>query len=542
MNLELPPSPAFALVRRELLVLARNPRLFGLMAGMTTVLALAALFSLSFISVHHGQMAEFARSIFGKQFFLLYAAALIVVPAMAAAAIVHERKQDCYPLLLTTLIPPRWIVWSKLVALLGLYAGFYAGVLPFTGIIYFFAGVEPLALLQGALVSFSLALGTASIGLLSSTSAKDHSQALYHTALGVLCMVFLPWTARVVLDVLGLPRIGWLQSIGPLKAYVLVSSGLPDWRPPLAFALYQGCVACFCLALARRQILPREHVTPIGLMARLARRVSSRRPLPFTPCQDGMNPITSKDLRSSVFSRGAGPWLLGMAGLIAGGVAYFLPRLNSLSGTPLVEFYILLIVVPPIAVSVVLAEREQGMIESLLVTLLNGEDIARGKVACVVKIIAPFVAGAIVGRVATYGMSIPQSNSGNSDPLATIWLVAGCLELILYLFVLPRIALFDPVLRTNALTATFGSYASVVLASIMVFMLSFTFAGVVMGNVMDATMGTAMRAVGTQLLSLTITITNCIFFLLAGRISMQNSTNNYNHIIRAYDLWNRNLD
>lgn len=309
-----PPSPAFALVRREVLVLARNPRLFGLMAAMATVLALAALVIFAFQSMRSGQMAGFARSTFRTQFFLLYAAALFVVPAMAAATVVHERKQDCFPLLYTTLIPPGWILWSKVIALLALYTGLYAGVLPFTGLIYFFAGVEPLSLVQGALVSFGLALGTASIGILASASAKDHSRALSYTGLGVILMLCVPWILRVALGLLGVPQPDWLALIGPGRAYNVVHSGLPDWTPPLMFAAYQLGIACCCLALARRHIVPRERVTPLRVLGGIPQGLPWKRPRPFVPIPDGQNPIMAKDLRASEFSRGLGPWVLGIFG------------------------------------------------------------------------------------------------------------------------------------------------------------------------------------------------------------------------------------
>ncbi len=485
MNPEGIPSPAFALVRRELLVLARNPRLFGLMAGMAAVLALAALISLSFISMRHGQMAEFARSIFGTQFFLLYAAALIVVPAMAAAAIVHERKQDCYPLLLTTLIPPGWIVWSKLIALLSLYTGLYAGVLPFTGIIYFFAGVEPLALLQGALVSFSLALGTASIGLLASASAKDHSRAMYHTGLGVLCMLLLPWAARVVLEVLGQPRMGWLQSIGPFSAYAAVSSGLPDWRPPLTFALYQGCVACFCLVLARRSVVPRRADYGQRLPTAFLNRLRWRPTYQFRSISDAQNPVAAKDFRASDFSRGVGPWLLGALGLATGSLGYFITHTFPEQLAPLLEFYLFIVIIPAVISSLVLKEHQDNMFGSLGVTLLTGKDIARGKVTAALRILRSLIAGLVLGRLATYcafalwGVlaSGPRGAFGDLNPLP---LLLSLVDLFLCLLVLPKLALVGATASSSALGATFSSYGSMLvywgLIAMMSTMAAFPFA------------------------------------------------------------------
>jgi hypothetical protein len=500
------------------------------MAGMTTILAMAALISLSFTSLRHGQMAEFARSIFGTQFFLLYAAALIVVPAMAAAAIVHERKQDCYPLILTTLIPPGWIVWSKLIALLSLYAGLYAGVLPFTGIIYFFAGVEPLALLQGALVSFSLALGTASIGLLASASAKDHSRALFHTGLGILSMLILPWAARVMLQMLGLTRMDWLQSIGPFSAYAVVSSGFPDWRPPLAFALYQGCVAFFCLVWARRYVVPRRNDKAVPFLPTIKSLLASKRSTQFVPISDDRNPIAVKDYRASDLSRGLGPWVLGLLGLATGCLGYATTHSFPGMGAPLIEFYLFVIIIPPVMSSLVLKEYEENMFGSLGVTLLTGKDIARGKIAAAHRVLKPLAAGLILGRLLTYGTfalwgvleSGPAGPLGALNPLP---LLLSLFELFLCLFVLPRLALVGATASPSTLAATFASYGSVLvfwgLIATMSSMAAFPFAP-------DGGSGSETAFFLAQ------RVAKIFLLVIAARIAMENASDKIARNLRAF--------
>ena len=458
------PSPAFALVKREVLVLARNPRLFGLMATMATVLAVAALLILSLRRMGPGQMAGFARGTFDTQFFLLYAAALFVVPTMAAAAVVHERKQDCFPLLYTTLIPPGWILWSKVIALLALYAGLYAGVLPFTGLIYFFAGVEPLSLIQGALVSFSLALGTASIGILASATAKDHSRALSHTGLGVILMLCVPWMVRVALGSLGVPQPAWLALIGPGRAYSVVSSGLPDWTPPLAFAAYQLGIACCCLALARRHIVPRERVRPPRVLTEITQRLPWKRSRPFTPIPDSQNPIAAKDLRASDFSRGIGPWILGFLGLGIGGAGQFSGQTLGIDSSSF-EFFVLFIIIPSLAASLMVAERDQDMLGSLGMTLLSGKDIVLGKIAGVQRIVRPFIWGAVSGRLLVYlGFVLMDLFNGTSlENLNPIPLLYGWAELIICVYVMPRFALQGAASRSGPLATTLASYGYVVL-------------------------------------------------------------------------------
>jgi hypothetical protein len=469
MSQDWTPSPAIALVKREVLVLARNPRLFGLMATMATVLAVAALVILSWRRMGPGQMAGFAKGTFQTQFFLLYAAALVVVPTMAAATVVHERKQDCFPLLYTTLIPPGWIMWSKVIALLALYAGLYAGVLPFTGLIYFFAGVEPLSLIQGALVSFSLALGTASIGVLASATAKDHSRALSHTGLGVILMLCVPWAMRVSLTLLGAPEQAWLALIGPGRAYSVVSSGLPDWTPPLAFSAYQLVIACCCLALARRHIVPRERVRPLRVWTEMTQRLPWKRPRPFAPIPDGQNPIAAKDLRSSDFSRGIGPWLLGLLGIGIGGAGQFSGQTLGLDSSGF-EFYPLLIIIPSLAASLLVTERDQDMLGSLGMTLLTGKDIVMGKIAGIQRILRPFIWGALVSRAVVYlGFVLVDLRHGPSAMgLNPMPLLHGYAELFLCIYAMPRFALQGAASRSAPLATTFASYGYLILIWVIV--------------------------------------------------------------------------
>jgi len=464
MSQDWTPSPAFALVKREVLVLARNPRLFGLMATMATVLAVAALVILSWRRMGPGQMAGFAKGTFETQFFLLYTAALVVVPTMAAATVVHERKQDCFPLLYTTLIPPGWIMWSKVIALLALYAGLYAGVLPFTGLIYFFAGVEPLSLIQGALVSFSLALGTASIGVLASATAKDHSRALSHTGLGVILMLCVPWILRAVLGLLGVPVANWLTLIGAGRAYNVVVSGMPDWTAPLAFAAYQLAIACCCLALARRHIMPRESIRPLRALADLGRRLPWKRSRPFMPIPDDQNPIAAKDCMASDFARGLGPWLLGMLGLAVGGAGQFCGHTigTEVSGF---EFYVLLIIIPSLAASLMVAERDQDMLGSLGITLLTCKDIVLGKIGGIQRILRPFIWGALGSRVVVYlGFVLVDLRDGPSaEGLNPLPLLHGYAELFLYLYAMPRFALQGAAPRSGPLATTLASYGFLIL-------------------------------------------------------------------------------
>lgn len=463
------PSPAFALVKREVLVLARNPRLFGLMSTIATVLAVASLVILSWRRMGPGQMAGFAVGTFQTQFFLLYAAALFIVPTMAAATVVHEHKQDCFPLLYTTLIPPGWILWSKVIALLGLYAGLYAGVLPFTGLIYFFAGVEPLSLVQGALVSFSLALGTASVGVLASATAKDHSRALTHTGLGVILMLCGPWILRVALTLAGLPEQTWLSLIGPGAAYGVVISGLPSWTPPLAFAAYQLAIACCCLTLARLSIVPRERTQSFAALARIGERLPWRRPRPFTPIPDDRNPIAVKDFRVSDFARGLGPWVFGVLGIALGGMGQFSGHTMGAATTGF-EFYVLLIVVPSLAASLMVAERDQDMLGSLGITLLTGKEIALGKIAGIQRILRPFIGGAVVGRFIVYlGFVLVDLRDGPSaEGLNPLTLLYGYAGLFLCVYAMPRFALQGAASRSGPMATMFASYGHLILIWIIV--------------------------------------------------------------------------
>ena len=410
MNPERPPSPAIALLRRELLVLSRNRGLFGTVAAMTGFLVVATVVLILWADSTHTSMANFARNLFRTQFFLLFATALIVVPGAAASSMVSERRQDCFPLLYTTLIPPAWIVWSKALAMAGLYAGFFIGVLPFSGLVYFFAGMETDALLYSAIVLFSLALGTASIGLMASSWANNHGRALYLSALGVAAMVMLPVVLRTAASILPLPSMPWLEYMGPTRAFSLVYGGLSGWVPCLFFAVYQVCVATVALLIARSRVLPdrprwRERIG--NRFALPARRSSS----PIRPLiDDKQNPIAAKERMVSTMARGHRPIALGLFGLATGAFFSFPDLL--LSGGPTgfsmssMAGIIVSITVPPIMAIQFMAEREQDMWDPLRCSLLSGRDIVLGKLRGVWLVLRPLALGLVAGDLLVYAFGL----------------------------------------------------------------------------------------------------------------------------------------
>ncbi len=410
MNPERPPSPAIALLRRELLVLSRNRGLFGTVAVMTGFLVVATVVLILWADSTHTSMANFARNLFRTQFFLLFAAALIVVPGAAASSMVSERRQDCFPLLYTTLIPPAWIVWSKALAMAGLFAGFFIGVLPFSGLVYFFAGMETDALLYSAVVLFSLALGTASIGLMASSWATNHGRALYLSGLGVAAMVMLPVFLRTAASILPLPSMPWLEYMGPTRAFSLVYGGLSGWVPCLFFALYQIGVATVALLIARGRVLPdrpgwRERIgNRFALPAR--RRSSPIRPL----IDDKQNPIAAKERMVSTMARGHRPFALGLFGFGAG-VFFSIPDLLMGGGTAgfstsSMAGFIVSIMVPPIMAIQFMAEREQDMWDPLRCSLLSGRDIVWGKLRGVWIVLRPLVLGLVAGDLLVYAFGL----------------------------------------------------------------------------------------------------------------------------------------
>lgn len=466
MNAVRSPSPALTIVRREVMLLARNPHLFTVMVGLTTIMLVAASLALGSSASGKGSMALFAQKTFRVQFFLLYATAMTIVPAIAAGALVHERKQDCFPLLFTTLIPPGWIVWSKLIALLCLYGGLYAGVLPFTGIIYFFAGVEPVSLLQGGLVSFSVALCTACIGLMASASAKDHIRTLYTTGWCVALQWMAPWIVRMCLELFGTQGWSWLELIAPGNAYAVVHNGIPNWGPPLAFAAYQCLIAGMCLVLASRCILPRESNGPFRALQHFAHRITSNRPFKLDPIPDGANPIAAKDVRANFLARGYRPWLLGLLGVGTAAPLYFATANSVRMGAPFLDNYLMMIIIPPLMASLVMAERE--MLESLGTTLLSGEEIARGKISATQHILVPLTGGMVIGKVLgyLYLINFDQSYFARAESAGLFRLLVLLLsttELLFSVYILPRFALFGALTRSGALAAAFSSYASVFL-------------------------------------------------------------------------------
>lgn len=466
----LPPWPTVALVRREMLVLSRSGRLFGLLAAMTALLALAAVFILITSSATNASMAQFARRLFRTQFFFLWMAALVAVPGMAATGMITERKHDCFPLLYTTLIPPGWIVWSKVLAVVGMFAMLFTGCLPFNGLVYFFAGVEVATFFQGALVLFSLALGTASIGMYASSKAPDHGRALYHTGAAIVAMLLLPSVAVLAGRIAGVPSafLEWVNTMQFGNAYGVVSSGIPNWRPPLAFAASQCVIAAAALFLARRRILPDRTGWKEHLRNRLPAIRGQRRPAKQrAPIADRQSPIAAKDIWANPLANGYRRYVLGFFGLVTGFVLTLPMYATGAMGMRgpggdfvNIERYIFFIILPPMVAAMLAAEREHDTFDSLRMTLLDGTDFIRGKLWGAWRVIMPFVSGIIGGKVLFFVVSRVTRQLG-SGHLAVVDVLVTVAAMLITVHAVFSFSLYSVRSRGSAPATVILSYVSV---------------------------------------------------------------------------------
>lgn len=456
------PYPPLSLLQRELLVFSREKRLFGLLAIMTGILVVATAILLLRLDTTSVGLASFARNLFRTQFYLLYTVALIVIPVAAATTMVSERRQDAFSLLYTTLIPPFWIVWSKALALVGIFGIMFVGLLPFTGVVYFFAGMETQALFQYSIFLFSLALGTSSIGLLSSSLALTHGRALCLTCLGVLIMVGFPAVLRGVVYVFSPGAAVWIEFMGIGSTFDRASSGAAGWIQSLVFAAYQFGVALLALRMAQAR----------ALTGNAARKRRVRKPPPgmvtYDPPRhtqtfdDGQNPIAAKDRFVNPLGRGKRPRALGIVGFLAGAlisVPNYVLGTGSFFDFSSMDSSILSFVLPPMVALHFIAERESDTWDNLRVTPVTGRELANGKLWGVWLVIRPLILGLLAGKACLYVLAFVASLPGGDYP-DPLWLVLGMFALLVNTGTGMVFSLYGAAHRTTTVGAVVMAYVA----------------------------------------------------------------------------------
>lgn len=385
-----PPSLTVTIIRRELLTGLRSWKSFLLLLAILSVLYGTAYFAMDVASSNYVFMAGVMRSLFTVQVFAVGCIVYAILPAMAAVSINGERQEENYDLLLTTLISPRRIILGKYIAVLIRALLVTIAVLPFTGLVYFYAGVDVESFLGALAILMPAALCNAAVGIWCSNFITQPARAVFLTfALITVLAGLIPLSAFVYSE------FPYLHSVEPLAS---LSSAMAS-APLAAYAIYQLLAgAAFLLgalySLRRLLTLPqpvRSRIENAALAELAAKRLFHR---PFRPIPDGANPLGYKDLcGSALHSRAAAVAAFVLTATAYGLLVVWIVRgdTGALVAIGALERVAIVILVPPMVAVLVVRERDAIAFDMLRMSLLGAVDLVAGKIAVLPRLLSPVI-------------------------------------------------------------------------------------------------------------------------------------------------------
>jgi ABC-type transport system involved in multi-copper enzyme maturation permease subunit len=372
-----------------------------------------------------GALDTVGRTLFAVSTFVLVVFVFFATPGLAADLVVSERRRETLDILLTTPLSPVSILLAKLGARLAPLAVMVAASFPIVSVSLLFGGVRTEQVLGLFALSLGTILGTAGPALLVSTCARRLGTAATLSYVLPLFFVFaLPALVGILVpdDAAATPILVVLH---PLFAAIAVSveNGAPFPEPLPAGLLHLGagavvaalCVAGAALRLGRERSGSALPDRLLGLLVALRlRRPDATARRPGRLFRGMANPVLWKEVNlvNASHSRVLLLIILVLFGtleallIVSGESDDRIAHLMILGA----EGLLLLVVTASNAGACVASERESGSLDLLRVTLLTPADIARGKVAGVLRSLLP-LAAVPLAHVLVYGLLGPLSLS-----------------------------------------------------------------------------------------------------------------------------------
>lgn len=374
------------ILQRELLVNLRKPSAFAGLFLYVLGVSLVVFFAWPQDQLIQSGSSQAAQRLMQLFFLGQFALAVVLVPVFAAGAFSGEKEGKTYELLLTCPVPPRSMLWGKLLGSLSQIMVLIFATLPIIVICLPLGGMSVWEMLgMGALVIAA----TITCGMVALAASCYFSRTA--AALAVSYLVLLP---------LVFMGIGYWQSI-------------PINQPPLALLFAYSVLPLLCLLLSAvlylwttQQLLHPRDVGSEGAIVieeerqqRRGQLILRRDKFPdylFAPAKrgdvmpDGVNPVFDKEMRSEVFSQGTLMlrFVIQSSFLLAIPLMFQTLYLRPVYAAYFPAFIILynLLVTPVFLAGAVSGERERGTLDLLLTTNLRPSQILFGKLLAGVRI------------------------------------------------------------------------------------------------------------------------------------------------------------
>lgn len=388
------PSLTLTIIKRELLTGLRSWKGFLLLLALLAVLYGTAFFAMDIASRDYMFMASVMKSLFVLQYMVVGAIVFAVIPAMAAVSVNSERQEENYDLLLTTLITPRRIILGKFIAVLVRALLVAIAVLPFTGLVYFYAGVDVESFFALAAVYIPAALCNAAVGIWCSNLLARPARSIF-LAFGIIAVIagLVPVSAGLYYNV---------SLFGHAEPFVSIAA-LIARHPVAAYLFYQlilGGLFLFDGLYDLRRVL-----NPLRLLARLNNAVWERKAatspqgprVPAVVIPDGANPLGYKDLCGSAFRytpAAVAAFVLTASayGLLVSWILW--EEAELLVAIGVLERIALVILVPPMVAVLMVKERDEINFDMLRMSLLRPVDLVAGKIAALLRLMKPVLLAA----------------------------------------------------------------------------------------------------------------------------------------------------
>lgn len=467
---ELKPVPMLALLKRELLTTLRSFRSF------LTVAAIVLFLVIMFTSFWTDNMSLMMIGAMARNFsegFVYFAmfVSILVIPGLAAGTIALERERDTLDLLKTTLLPPKDIIFGKMINTVGFFMILFIACLPAFGAVFFMVGVEirTLALSMGVILASGVAM--ALCGMMASSLFRSMTAAMVGSYSLAILFQFGP-----IIVMGGLAFVSRQSSIGqsldsawfycPFASLSQVFQPKVPYNQLALAGVYVMAVCLFCFFVIRYRFNRPERFAGANIGKAIDDQKllkARRRKFPYylvdplkrkKPIKDGRNPVMTKELRWSALGKFQSLIrAFYLAFIISFAMSIFVIFMkgfrNGIEGLCFQNVTLgLLFSLPILVINLFTKEFETNSIDSLKMTLLKPKDVVGGKFA------AGFVSVSPVALAVILSLTMLCFLGDLNWPLFFM----GIVLIILYVTQIVCVGIFSSIFARSTVAAFMSNY------------------------------------------------------------------------------------
>ncbi len=457
---------SLAILRRELVVTLRGGRSAIL---VTLTCALATYLLLQFWPPDGTDLREIGKAparILLAVSLVLLGASYIALPGLAANAILAERQQQTFDTLKLTLIPPFWVVFAKLMNCAGFFLLLLVAAVPILAASFFLLGIDIQQFVAIVALLFMHALACSAAGLAASAFARRPLTAIALSYMLVALISGLP--TAIANESMKVFDDEFAIITCPVAAITSILDNDIDLAEFYAALPIQLGLFLFIFAIAiyfvRRpeRVVQEEQVQLVDDAAQLAAR---RKQFPFyliDPLRrrpnipDGKNPMRIKELRWGLLGRESRMIRICYA---TATLMFFFSIFSAehVEWWVVAQFVIVLMFAPAFVASAVSKEFEQGNMDLLRLTLLDGRALMQGKFWAATLSLSPLLIGLLLGGIPMIIYHFLYTRDGSHN--RTTIILQFYPMLLTFILLVLAFGMFFSVVYRRTVSATVTSYA-----------------------------------------------------------------------------------